>query len=249
MNHATYNMDGPTGLRTMIESIQVISHVSISIYDPQFRLLVTAGDPDAASQRDYWINKIPELNRNSPNLRLLPENMAEAAAAVTTDKKDLIAYAVISDFYFDAKANPHIKQFRNGCPLLDETVIRSASNMIALSIKCCLLDLVTVDPSLQEKVDEYIANNLEKKITIRMLSGALKVKKDTLIALFHDELNTTLPKYLYMKRIEQAQRMLAETDLSIEDISKKIGMAENLWTRLFKKYVFVAPDEYRKSSQ
>lgn len=246
MNYVTYNIDSPNGLRTMIESIHIISHVSIAIYDPQFRLLLSSRECDE-TQAEYWVKKISDLRRNSPNLRLLSDNMAEAAAAATTENKDIIAYAVISDFYFDSKANPHIKQFKDGFPVLDEIVIRSVIDMITLGIRYSLCDLVIVDSELQQRVDGYIADNLNKKMTVRTLSRALNVKQDALIALFQEELKTTLPKYLYKKRLERAQTLLAETDMVVSEIAATIGMEEKKFTLGFTKFASASPEEYRKN--
>lgn len=237
MNYVAYDMDSANGLRTMAESIHIISHVSISIYDPQFHLLVAIGDPDPVSKMEYWAKKIPDLDRNSPNLRLMSDNVAEVAAKVTTDNKDLIAYAIISDFYFDSKANPHIKQFRDGFPLLDEIVVRAAIDMIALSIKCCLRNLVIVEPEMRQKVDKYIADNLNKKITVKSLSAALKVKIDALITLFHEDIKSTLPKYLQTKRLEEAQRMLAETGMSSSEIALSVGLSTKKLDSYIAKFI------------
>lgn len=249
MNYVTYNIDSPNGLRTMIDSIHIISRVSIAIYDPRFQLLLASGNCNTEAQAEYWTKKIPDLYRNSPNLRLLSDNMAEAAAAVTTGNKEIIAYAVISDFYFDAKANPHVKQFKDGFPLLDEIVIRSAIDMILLSVRYSLRDLVVVDSNLHEQVDEYIANNLNSKITVRTLSAALNVKQDALIALFQEELNITLPKYLCEKRLERAKTLLAETEMTVSEIAVAIGLEEKKFVPLFKKYASVPPEQYRRDNR
>lgn len=249
MNYVTYNIDSPNGLRTMIDSIHIISHVSIAIYDPCFHLLLSSGNCDAEAQTEYWVKKIPDLFRNSPNLRLLSDNVAEAAAAVTTENKEIIAYAIISDFYFDAKANPHIKQFKDGFPLLDETVTRSVIDMVMLSVRYSLRDLVIVDAKLNEQVDDYIFDNLNKKITVRTLSTALNVKRDALIALFQEELKITLPKYLCKKRLERAKTLLVETEMPASEIASAIGMEEKKFVSSFSKYASASPEQYRQDNR
>lgn len=230
----------------MIDNISVISHVSIAIYDPRFHLILASGNCNAEAQAEYWVKKIPDLYRNSPNLRLLSDNIAETATVVTIGNKEIIAYAVISDFYFDSKANPHIKQFKDGFPLLDEIVIRSVIDIITLSVRYSLRDLVTVDAKLNEQVDEYIADNLTKKITVRTLSVALNVKQEALIALFQEELNITLPKYLRGKRLERAKTLLAETDMPVSDIAASIGLEEKKFVLAFTKYASASPEQYRQ---
>lgn len=246
MNYVTYNIDSPNGLRAMIENIHIIAHVSIAVYDPQFHLILASGNCNAEAQTEYWAKKTPELYRNSPNLRLLSDNFAEVAAAVTVGNKEIIAYAIISDFYFNSKANPHIKQFKDGFLLLDEIVIRSVIDMIAHGVRYCLRDIVTVDEKLHGQVDAYINDNLDKKITVRTLSNALNEKQEVLIALFQEELKTTLPKYLSEKRLEQAKKMLESTEMSLAEIATAIGLEEKKFILAFTKYASVSPEQYRQ---
>lgn len=60
----------------------------------------------------------------------------------------------------------------------------------------------------------------------------------------------TLTEYICKKRIEEGKHLLIDTNLSIDEISRKIGWENpTLFYNNFKKYYSLTPHAYRKSSQ
>ena len=56
----------------------------------------------------------------------------------------------------------------------------------------------------------------------------------------------TLTKYIQEKRIEEAIRMIANTDMTIQEISHSVGIDDLSWfSKLFKSITGVSPTKYR----
>ena len=56
----------------------------------------------------------------------------------------------------------------------------------------------------------------------------------------------TLTKYIQEKRIEEAIRMITNTDMTIQEISHSVGIDDLSWfSKLFKSITGVSPTKYR----
>ena len=71
-----YNTEGPTGLRTCLNMLSTLIKVSITIFDPQFRLILTTGEQNTEEQSQSWQQR-HEITMRYPDMRLLPNKTAE----------------------------------------------------------------------------------------------------------------------------------------------------------------------------
>lgn len=57
----------------------------------------------------------------------------------------------------------------------------------------------------------------------------------------------TVTEYINIYRIQESQKLLEDTDMSIADVAQAVGY-ENMtyYNRVFKKYVETSPLQYRK---
>lgn len=246
MIYVKYDVQSSTGLQIWIDKLSYLTHIAISVFDPQFNLIAATGKTDTKTQAREWHKRLQQIYQY-PDIRLLNDETAEIIGEVVADKTP-IAYIVISQLYFDATANPHIKQFKNGMPVYDDILAESSLSLISFGVKACLRELVAIDPDIGQKLDEYIFSNLNRKITLVSVCCALHIPINNLRIYLQTEFNCNLPNYLRMKKIEAAKKLLAETDLSLSEISEKIGMNEELWTKLFKKQTSQLPEQYRKEN-
>ena len=246
MIYVQYDIQSSTGLQTWIDKLSYLTHIAISVFDPQFNLIVATGGTDTKTQAREWHMRHPKLPKY-PDIRLLDDETAEIIGEVVSDKTP-IAYVVISRFYFDSTANPHVKQFKDGMPVYDDILAESTLSLISFGVKACLRELVVIDPDIAQKLDDYIYSNLNQKITLVSVSCALHIPINELRIYLQSEFNCNLPNYLRMKKIEAAKKLLIETDLSLAEISEKIGMDKEQWTKLFKKQTSLLPEQYRKEN-
>lgn len=57
---------------------------------------------------------------------------------------------------------------------------------------------------------------------------------------------TTIAKFILNIRIEKAQELLTTTNLSVTEISEKVGFCDyNYFCRVFRKYNGISPQKYR----
>ena len=118
-------------------------------------------------------------------------------------------------------------------------------------VKFILLENM-LNPSLEgniQKAVNYINENLEKELTIKSISKNVNISKSVLYKKFHSFFNCTISEYINIKRIEKSVELLLKTDLSIEDISQKVGFAStSYFSKTFKKIQKISPLKYRKSN-
>ena len=95
---------------------------------------------------------------------------------------------------------------------------------------------------------QYVEEHLEQNITLSEMAGQLFLSPAYFSRLFKARTGSTFSAWVAQRRISQGMRYLEETDMSIADISSRVGYQEaNSFTRLFKQAVGQSPTEYRKA--
>ncbi|HWT73312.1 MAG TPA: AraC family transcriptional regulator [Mobilitalea sp.] len=94
----------------------------------------------------------------------------------------------------------------------------------------------------------YIDENLIRDISLDMLCKIAKVSPQHLCRVFKESLNLRPVEYITKKRIAKAKELLINSELSITDISQRVGYPDqSYFGSVFKKYEFISPSEYRKN--
>lgn len=93
---------------------------------------------------------------------------------------------------------------------------------------------------------KYINDNYGKDIPISYLASLAGVTHQHLCKLFKSSLNMSPVDYLNGKRIQEAKRMLRETDMPVARISEECGFSDPCYfCTVFKKKAGVSPSVYR----
>ena len=72
------------------------------------------------------------------------------------------------------------------------------------------------------------------------------MSQNNFLRLFQRDIGQTPHSYLSYIRIRNARRLLREGEFSIDEIAEKTGFANRYhFTRIFKKYTFTTPGDYR----
>ncbi len=104
----------------------------------------------------------------------------------------------------------------------------------------------------QSKIKEakyFITNNLEKKLTLEKVASEMGISAKYLSTLFFEITNTTFKEFLIKQRIEKAKNLLSFTNLSIDEVSRQIGInSSNNFISFFKKYTNSTPNNYREQN-
>lgn len=139
--------------------------------------------------------------------------------------------------------------FYNEISSYDSDKIQSISNIATMLAKYILLENI-LQPSFDERIQHainFIDKNLEEELSIQIISKNVNISKSVLYKHFHSYLNCTVSEYINLKRIEKSIELMKKTDLSIDEISQKVGFSSvSYYGKIFKKIKKVSPFKYKK---
>ena len=96
----------------------------------------------------------------------------------------------------------------------------------------------------------YIDNNLDKNLSVEVLSQIEHFNPTYYNEWFKNRTGMSPIAYVQLKRIERAKTLLKESQLSIMEISFRLGYEnQSSFSRVFKKRVGMSPLQYRKTSE
>ncbi|MFC5649617.1 AraC family transcriptional regulator [Paenibacillus solisilvae] len=100
-----------------------------------------------------------------------------------------------------------------------------------------------------QSVITYLEDHYEKDVTLDDIAAALHLTKPYLSNLFKEVTGTTVFKYLYNRRINQAKMLFRlEPERSVSDVCSVVGFQHLAhFSRLFKATVGTSPESYRKT--
>lgn len=101
--------------------------------------------------------------------------------------------------------------------------------------------------SVLKNARSFILSNYNKNISIDDVARDSSISSSYLSHLFKEKLNFTVNSYITRIRIEKSIELMDKRELTIGEISKKVGFnSQNYFTKIFKKYIGVTPINYRK---
>lgn len=108
----------------------------------------------------------------------------------------------------------------------------------------------TVHTPLVEKAILYINTNLSVKLSTKDIAEKLYVSSPTLNKRFSEEMGISIGRYIDLRIQFEAEKLLGDDTLSIEQISEKLGFCDRFYfTRKFKENSGITPAKYRKQAQ
>lgn len=97
-----------------------------------------------------------------------------------------------------------------------------------------------------QRLVSFIHQNYERSLTLDEIASELNMSKTKLCIMAKSQLNKTVGQLIVGKRLEAAKAFLQTTDLSISEISTRIGIADyNYFSRLFKVQEGLTPTQYK----
>ena len=136
-------------------------------------------------------------------------------------------------------------------PAFDDKKIQSIGKIATMLVKYILLENM-LNPKTSKTLDtaiDFINKNLEKDLSIQMISKETNISKSVLYKTFHSYLGCTVSEYINTKRIEHSVELLTTTDMTIEEISQRSGfISSSYYSRIFKKQKGLSPLNFRKES-
>ena len=97
-------------------------------------------------------------------------------------------------------------------------------------------------------IESYMLDNLSENITLDELSMATGFSLSTIKRIFQSQAGCGALHYFIKLKIKEAKRLIKETDMSITEISEKLGFSSiHYFSRIFKNITGVSPSQYAKS--
>ncbi len=197
----------------------------------------------------------------TPQMHICPAGLIDAAAPILYNDV-IIAYIIFGEM----KASTPFSAFKkyisglgldteemencyNDISVFNSEKIQAVSNIAGMLAKHLLLENM-LKPDFDENMHKAVAfinENLCGDLSIRNISKNINVSKSVLYKRFHACFNCTVSEYINTRRVEKSIELLLRTDLSIEEISQKVGFSSaSYYSKIFKKEKGLSPLSYKK---
>lgn len=100
-----------------------------------------------------------------------------------------------------------------------------------------------------DKVTEFIEANYHLDISLDQCAQLCRISPQYLSRLFKRKMEISFIEYITKYRIEKAVMFLETTNLSVTDISEKVGYQPKNFIRVFKKHTGMPPGQYRERNR
>lgn len=196
----------------------------------KIRMYTHAGEPFAMYEMAFF------AEANSKSLMEVL-NLTEGNYVVDIENRD-----EMSGFF---EKSTHAEMFKN--PLYDVEWCTNILNIIK-AYATARNALETQSSKLFEPVIKLMAQSTHLNLSSEELSGILYMQPTYFIRKFTKTFGISPQNYFRRLKLFKAMNLLVSTELSIEDISKKIGIDDSSYfSRFFKKNCGTTPGEYRKA--
>lgn len=99
---------------------------------------------------------------------------------------------------------------------------------------------------LVKEIQELLNDNLSSPFNLESLARTLSYSPNYLCRIFKKSTGETMLQYYYRLKINKAQSLILETDMSIKDISDTLGFdTVQYFSAVFKKYTGLTPSQYK----
>lgn len=100
-----------------------------------------------------------------------------------------------------------------------------------------------------ERIKRYIEDNKGSFFNCSEIANQFHFNPKYLNRIFKEETGSTLLEYIHRAKISDVEKLLSESDASLESISKQLGFAnEYYFNSFFKRCTGITPGQYRKLS-
>ncbi len=104
------------------------------------------------------------------------------------------------------------------------------------------------DETIINSIIKFLLDNLDKKFTLDEIASKFNYSKSYLHTMFKAKTSYPLLVFFNFKKVQKACELLNYTDLSIKEISYKVGFDDPFYfSRIFKKIMGKSPRNYKQS--
>ena len=94
---------------------------------------------------------------------------------------------------------------------------------------------------------EYLDNHIDRNVSLKDLGELVYLSESQVVRIFKKNLGKTPHEYSLEIKLEQAQKLLSNSNLMIKEIAEQLKFCdEHYFSYIFKKKTGKTPKEYRK---
>ena len=110
-----------------------------------------------------------------------------------------------------------------------------------------LLNSISLNQTIIRQAIEYINEHLTEDLSLDAIATTIGMSKYHFCRVFGQAMGLSPWQYVIQQRIEAAKRLLANPQLSVAQISQRLGFStQGQFTNFFRKHVGVSPKQYRQ---
>lgn len=122
---------------------------------------------------------------------------------------------------------------------------------ITLRAACCFeideVNFINKSLFIVKKACDFINENYTNDISLENVANYIGLNASYFSKLFKDATGITFVKYLEKQRMEEAIKLIRNTNMMISEIGIKVGYnSPNYFSRVFKRFTGLTPDNYRQ---
>lgn len=103
-------------------------------------------------------------------------------------------------------------------------------------------------PARERRVREYIEQGIDGDLSVKALAQSVGLSVQHFAALFRASTGFTPHQYVNHRRVEHAQRLLADLQLPLVEVAYRSGFSsQSQFITLFRRFVGLTPGRYRSS--
>ena len=97
---------------------------------------------------------------------------------------------------------------------------------------------------------DYIGRNYHLALTVPKVASVVHISPFYFCRMFKRETGHTFGQYLLAERIKQAQQLMANSNLTIEQVARRVGYRKaGHFSRKFREFTGVSPAEFKRASR
>jgi AraC-like DNA-binding protein len=101
-------------------------------------------------------------------------------------------------------------------------------------------------PTVAELAKKFISDNIGRKLCISDICDELGCSKSTLLTTFKNKYGITVNTYITEQRLNKANHLLLEGNLTISEIAAETGFSDqSYFSKVFSAKYGIPPSEYR----
>ena len=255
--HDTLSLDDTYELFVVVKGTLYLNYqnVSYSIHEGQF-LLIEPHDPPNNLRKGYnncacdfyWLHFFPPKEIRESDLSEVDFSYLEESHEIFIPKQGSLFYPDKIAIYMRQLQDTIRSDYSFlSINYLTSVILCEISNQFRMSKD--VQDLLShANRGIYNSIIDFIDENFDKDLQLKTIARKFNYNEQYVARLFKSFSDISLHQYIINRRIEEANFYLAETSLSVKDISQKIGYTDSHnFMKLYKRETGMTPSEYRNS--